>query len=132
MKALVAFDDLDASNGVRTLADGTVRYEIELDLSTANSEKLKQDLAPWLAAMKHAKTAARPAPRPKASSTVIPPEVEKYLPPARSKERRDYLRELRAWADAAGRSAEYATQYGDTTYQYPLSLVLDYVKHLEG
>jgi hypothetical protein len=115
---IVSWDDLDAADGKRTEATSTVILayngtEAELDLSEANRKRVEELLRPVLSAgRKPDRTAGarRPYQAGRAS-----------YHPGSGKARKQ---ELRDWADARGRSAEYGTPKGH--YYYKLSLRQDY------
>jgi hypothetical protein len=97
---IVSWDDLDAADGKRTEATSTVILgyngaEAELDLSEANRKRVEE----WLLAVMGA--GRKPARR-QHSGTVS-------YRPGSGKARKQ---ELRGWADARGRSAEYKAPSG--------------------
>jgi hypothetical protein len=75
-------DDTDGSQAVETLTVGLEGVNYELDLSDKNAQKLREQLAPWLAAAR--RTGGRQASKSKATSNNVD------------------LKAVRAWAAANG------------------------------
>ena len=75
-------DDTDGSQAVETLTVGLEGVNYELDLSDKNAKKLREQLAPWLAAAR--RTGGRQASRSKATSNNVD------------------LKAVRAWASSNG------------------------------
>jgi hypothetical protein len=100
---VISWDDIDAAGGVRTEATSTVILgyngtEVELDLGNANRKRLEEWLRPFLAAGRKPDRTAR---RQRSAPATYRPGSGK----ARKQE-------LRGWADARGRSAEYKAPSG--------------------
>jgi len=114
-----------AEEGERTQSDEQVELRfrrggkevaVRLDLTREHGDELEAQLARWL----------------KAGSAIgAPPEFRYGFKPG-SKEAKDWRRELRNWADAEGRTAEYLRSDGDSKnrYKYPDKLVKDYQEYL--
>ena len=84
------FDDFDGSTeGVRTVSIGLDRQTVELDLSEANYEKVRDFLAPYLDAGRKTSGASSGSPRRKPS-------------PADGAGKRDDNQAIREWAEANG------------------------------
>jgi Lsr2 len=66
--SVVITDDLDGSEGAKTVAFGFDGVSYEIDLAEANRTKLETELAPFIAASRRQRAGARRAGRPAASS----------------------------------------------------------------
>lgn len=141
---VIAYDDIDAQADELTEAseiDVPVRFgdiDVVVDLTAEHYMEvglaLKAVLEAGLARLKReqaAAEAAAAASRKAGKASPIPPVV-KFVPyPVGSRERSDYLKALRWWADTKGRSEEYHAAPGtkkrtENQYHYPKKLLLDY------
>jgi hypothetical protein len=121
---ITSWDDLDAADGKRTEATSTIVLayngtEVELDLGEANRKALENDLRPILAAGRKPDRTAGARRQPYQRSA--PASYRQGSGKARKQE-------LREWAKARGREAEYTTPGGNLSYR--LSLRQDYNKWL--
>ena len=139
---VVVWDDLFMAEGVRVEAqrvDVPVQFgdfKGVLDLTDEHFTEVENALRSCLTALfarenreaaaeKEVQRKARPAAR-----KLVSP-LDKLCPyPAGTRERWDYLKGLRWWADSVGRGAEYKPPEGsakdDNQYHYPKQLLLDY------
>lgn len=88
-----------------------------LDLTSDNASRLDADLAPWIAV-------AHPADAPAAARLGFSPG---------GKEARAYRRDLRKWAESAGRGDEchcHITPSGKKNWRYSYEIERDYQQHL--
>lgn len=112
-------DDIDYANGTETRADRTVRLEwdgaaVELDLTRQHIKEVDQLIG-------HLLRIGRPV------------KAHKQAPRGGSASRpnaRGYLKGLRAWADALGRTTDYTTPGGH--WSYPKALRQEYDAFLAG
>lgn len=108
-------DDIDHANGKATPADGTWRLTwdgstVELDLTAEHRKEIDQLVAHLFRI-----------------GTIVGKSAATRQD---NQGRRAYLRGLRAWADAQGRSDEYRTPSGG--YFYPKGLREEYDEHQAG
>lgn len=143
---VVVWDDLFMAEGVRVEAqrvDVPVQFgdfKGVLDLTDEHFTEVENALRSCLTALfarenREAAAEKEAAKKAKPAGRKLVSPIDKYCPyPANSRERLEYLKGIRYWADQNGRGDEYRPPQGstkdDNQYHYPKQLLLDYNAYL--
>jgi len=142
IRTVIAWDDADAHEGLRTEAtdtvllamrrvdaDGRVVFasKVDLDLTAEHADELQAGTARWFAAGQRVKEKSRSG---KATVSPIDRALEGLGLPPHSAERRQWLRQFRGWVFGQGRQGEIMPG-DDTKYYYPATLVQEYLASLK-